>query len=130
MRDFLLSLLPILFVFVAIYKCKGVEEKEIKQSWGLEQGKMLQAIACIGVVIHHLAQQVTNYGTNINILSKVNDWDMKEYRSSWWWLRAEKRDIYAPIVTVDGEIQLQDKNVNRPNGAVRPVVWIKTNPIK
>ena len=66
-------------------------------------------------------------GTNINVLSKDNNWDMKGYRSSWWWLKGEpgKKDIYAPVVTVDGEIRKDEKEVNRPNGAVRPVIWVK-----
>ena len=70
-------------------------------------------------------------GTNINTLSKDNNWDMKGYRSSWWWLRGEdgRKDVYAPIVTVDGEIKTGEKEVNRPNGAVRPVICInKSHP--
>ena len=65
-------------------------------------------------------------GTNINTLSKANEWDMKGYRSSWWWLRGEEgvKDICAPIVTVDGSIDTGHKAVNKPGGAVRPVVWI------
>jgi len=26
---------------------------------------------------------------------------------------------------VDGEIRKDEKEVNRPNGAVRPVIWVK-----
>ena len=65
-------------------------------------------------------------GTNINHLSKDHNWDMKGYRSSWWWLRGDNgvEDIYAPIVTVDGTIEKKEKNVNRPNGAVRPVIRV------
>lgn len=63
-------------------------------------------------------------GTNINVLSKANNWDMKGYRSSWWWLRGEQADITAPIVSVDGAILPDEKFVNKPNGAVRPVVWV------
>lgn len=62
--------------------------------------------------------------TNINEKSKVNYWDTKGYRSSWWWLRGESESITAPIVTVDGEIISDAKYVNKPNGAVRPVVWV------
>lgn len=65
-------------------------------------------------------------GTNTNVMSKYNYWDMKDYRSSWWWLKGaeEAPDIYAPIVTVDGEISVAEKEVNRPNGAIRPVIWV------
>ena len=66
-----------------------------------------------------------NEGTNINSKSKANKWDIKGYRSSWWWLRGENSDILAPIVTVDGEIVIDKKPVNKPYGAVRPVVWVK-----
>jgi len=66
-------------------------------------------------------------GTNINRMSKDNNWDMKGYRSSWWWLRGEagEKSITAPIVSVDGEILLSKKAVNKPGGAVRPVIWLK-----
>lgn len=63
-------------------------------------------------------------GTNLNVKSKVHSWDVKGYRSSWWWLRGDGTDITAPIVTVDGEIMTDKKYVNKPNGAVRPVIWI------
>ncbi len=65
-------------------------------------------------------------GVNINTPSKVNNWDMKGYRSSWWWLRGENTTpcITAPIVTVDGTIVMDEKVVNKPGGAIRPVVWV------
>jgi membrane-bound acyltransferase YfiQ involved in biofilm formation len=67
------------------------------------------------------------YGTNINRPSKANNWDMKNYRSSWWWLKSSSAlpADTAPIVTVDGEILLNTQEVNRPGGAIRPVVWVK-----
>lgn len=65
-------------------------------------------------------------GTNVNIYSKVNYWDTKNYRSSWWWLRGEGwLQLTAPIVSADGDILLDEKYVNKPNGAVRPVVWVR-----
>jgi len=67
-----------------------------------------------------------NKGTNINYASKMNQWDMKGYRSSWWWLRGgEQCSMTAPVVTVDGIVLSDEKYVNKPNGAVRPVVWVK-----
>lgn len=65
-------------------------------------------------------------GVNINTPSKANNWDMKGYRSSWWWLRGENTTpcITAPIVTVDGTIVMDEKVVNKPGGAIRPVIWI------
>lgn len=64
-------------------------------------------------------------GTNINNMSKANMWDMKGYRSSWWWLKGADgyEDVKAPIVTVDGTIG--EKEVNRPGGAIRPVIRIR-----
>lgn len=68
-------------------------------------------------------------GVNINVPSKANNWDMKGYRSSWWWLKgsSEEAEITAPIVTVDGEISMTEKAVNKPGGAIRPVIWVKAN---
>ena len=71
-----------------------------------------------------LTEAAISEGTNVNYRSKVNDWDMKGYRSSWWWLRGDKAEVTAPIVSVDGTILLDEKSVNKPNGAVRPVVWV------
>ena len=66
-------------------------------------------------------------GTNINQMSKASNWDMKGYRSSWWWLRGErgKKDVFAPVVTVDGAVSCSDKEVNRPDGAIRPVIRVR-----
>jgi hypothetical protein len=69
-------------------------------------------------------------GTNVNEMSKANDWDMKGYRTSWWWLRGENTvpDIYGPLVTMDGEIETDTKVVNKPSGAIRPVIWVEVEP--
>lgn len=65
-------------------------------------------------------------GTNINLAGKTNYWDLKGYRSSWWWLRGNNLPAKtAPIVTEDGVIFTDKKYVNKPNGAVRPVVWVE-----
>ena len=66
-------------------------------------------------------------GTNINRASKHHEWDMKGYRSSWWWLRGEpgSRSETAPVVNVDGTIVTDEKEVNRPGGAIRPVIWVR-----
>ncbi|MBQ1311835.1 MAG: hypothetical protein IIY55_08290, partial [Blautia sp.] len=67
---------------------------------------------------------------NINVLSKDHNWDMKGYRSSWWWLRGETgiAKITAPIVTEDGAILTDKKAVNKPNGAVRPLIRVSVTP--
>lgn len=66
-------------------------------------------------------------GTNINDLSKHHEWDMTNVKTSWWWLRGDKdvSALTAPIVTVDGVISLDEKYVNKPAGAIRPVIRVK-----
>jgi len=72
-----------------------------------------------------LTQVAEKNGANINTYSKVNDWDYKDFRTTWWWLRGDETpSITAPIVTVDGTIELDKKYVNRPNGTIRPTVRI------
>ena len=68
-----------------------------------------------------------NRGTNINTLTKFNSWDMKEYRTSWWWLRGAdgQKSLTAPIVTDDGTIEPDKKYVNKPSGAIRPVIHVR-----
>ena len=74
-----------------------------------------------------LTQAAEAKGTNINYLSKANYWDIKSYHSSWWWLKGPEKeaDIYAPIVTVDGVIETGSKVVNKPSGAIRPLILVK-----
>ena len=67
-------------------------------------------------------------GTNINDLSKHHEWDMTNVKTSWWWLRGDNTpSITAPIVTVDGVISPDEKYVNKPGGAIRPVIRVKIN---
>ena len=65
-------------------------------------------------------------GTNTNKITKMHQWDMKGYGSSWWWLKGESgvNEITAPIVNVEGEVVMSEKYVNKPGGAVRPVIWV------
>ncbi len=74
-----------------------------------------------------ITQAAEAKGTNVNHLSKANYWDIKSYDSSWWWLKGTGSvpDIYAPIVTEDGVIKTQEKVVNKPSGAIRPLIYIK-----
>ena len=66
-------------------------------------------------------------GTNNNRIKKLHQWDMKWYASSWWWLRGENTQgqITAPIVETDGSIVTDTKYVNKPGGAIRPVIMVK-----
>lgn len=76
---------------------------------------------------------VTDYaqatGTNANKISKLHQWDMKGYDSSWWWLKGSNIDgeITAPIVEIDGSISENSKYVNKPGGAIRPVLYLTCN---
>ncbi len=64
-------------------------------------------------------------GTNINELSKHHYWDFQSRKTSWWWLRGtDEALLTAPIVTVDGEILVSEKYVNKPGGAIRPVIRV------
>ncbi|MBR6238825.1 MAG: acyltransferase [Lachnospiraceae bacterium] len=73
---------------------------------------------------------VTDYaqatGTNANRISKLHQWDMKGYDSSWWWLKGSNKEgeITAPIVEIDGSIYENKKYVNKPGGAIRPVLYL------
>ena len=73
---------------------------------------------------------VTDYaqatGTNANKISKLHQWDMKGYDSSWWWLKGSNKtgELTAPIVEIDGTISENTKYVNKPGGAVRPVITL------
>lgn len=62
-------------------------------------------------------------GVNINTPSKIDSWDYKDYRTSWWWLRGVEGKT-ADIVSTEGEILPGGKFVNKPNGAIRPVIII------
>ena len=66
-------------------------------------------------------------GTNINDMSKHHEWDMTDVKTSWWWLRGDTgyTGLTAPIVTVDGVISPDEKYVNKPGGAIRPVIRVK-----
>ncbi len=74
-----------------------------------------------------ITEKARRDGTNTNVMSYHNYWGVKGYSSSWWWLRGEtgRSDICAPIVTVDGTISQEEKAVNKPNGAIRPVIRVK-----
>ena len=65
-------------------------------------------------------------GTNINDMSKHNYWDYSSNKTSWWWLRPDDdiASLTAPIVTVDGIISEDEKYVNKPGGAIRPVIRV------
>ena len=70
-------------------------------------------------------------GVNVNVMSKTNHWDFKDNKSSWWWLKNEPdtAGLTAPIVSCDGELLADEKYVNKPQGAIRPVITIKLSDV-
>ena len=65
-------------------------------------------------------------GTNANPASLHIGYFERGYCYSWWWLRGEpgEKSITAPIVDPDGSISVGQKAVNKPSGAIRPVIWV------
>jgi hypothetical protein len=65
-------------------------------------------------------------GTNADRLSHFEIWFDQMYCYSWWWLRGApgEKSITAPIVNMDGSVSMTKKPVNKPSGAVRPVLWV------
>lgn len=63
---------------------------------------------------------------NVNDRSKVNYWDYEDNKVSWWWLKGDETpSVTAPIVNYEGEIVKDEKYVNKPNGAIRPVIVVE-----
>jgi len=78
--------------------------------------------------ILYSTEMAINKGVNNNERSKVHYWDYKDNKASWWWLRPDsytEESISAPIVSVDGELIMDKKYVNKPSGAIRPVIKIR-----
>ena len=69
-------------------------------------------------------------GVNADRVSHDKVWFDRLYCSSWWWLRGEpgQEAVTAPIVEMDGSIRMAERAVNKPRGAVRPMVWVDTGP--
>lgn len=79
------------------------------------------------ILIARCTELALKGGVNTNDLSKANHWDFVDQKASWWWLKDDnpaRVSITAPIVTVDGKIEFDSKYVNKPNGAIRPVITI------
>ena len=65
-------------------------------------------------------------GANADPVTHHKSWYRKGYCYSWWWLRGEKgeRSVTVPIVDQEGNVVTDRKAVNKPDGAIRPVLWI------
>ena len=56
---------PAIFLVIALFKAKVAPKGEIHEDFlSLKQSKMLQGIAAVGIVMHHLVQYITEYGAN------------------------------------------------------------------
>ena len=74
-----------------------------------------------------ITESAKKSGVNSDRLSHYEVWFDKQYCYSWWWLRGASGEvsITAPIVEMDGLIRLSEKPVNKPSGAIRPVIWVE-----
>ena len=75
-------------------------------------------------------QSAIRQGVNADRLSHYDVWFDQQYCYSWWWLKQEEGQcsVTAPIVDMDGSVLADQKPVNKPVGAIRPVVWIRIPP--
>ena len=65
MWDYMLLLFPIAVVGVSFFGCKKAEKGSFEEeAWSRDQGKRIQAIACLCIILHHLTQIISNYGWN------------------------------------------------------------------
>ena len=63
MSDFLLFLYPVTIVSILVAGARRHKTDDfLRSAWSLEQGKALQVFAALMVILHHMAQTVTNYG--------------------------------------------------------------------
>ena len=72
-------------------------------------------------------QSAVRQGVNADRLSHYDVWFDQQYCYSWWWLKQEEgqSSVTAPIVDMDGSVLKDQKPVNKPGGAIRPVVWVQ-----
>ena len=65
-------------------------------------------------------------GTNAEPAIHQSQYFTRGYNYSWWWLRqAEGQEsLTAPFVDIYGSIFPDSKAVNKPRGALRPVIWV------
>ena len=64
MKDLLLLIYPVLMFLLVFWKARLPEKGGENAGFlCLEQTKMIQAGACVGIIIHHMTQQITFYGS-------------------------------------------------------------------
>ncbi len=65
MRDYLLMIYPISLLVLIFAKSKLNRNKTVSSDFiSIGQSKMIQASACIAIILHHITQDVTVYGSS------------------------------------------------------------------
>ena len=66
-------------------------------------------------------------GVNVDRLSHEDVWFNRSYSYSWWWLRGApgEKAITAPIIDLEGQVCPAVRPVNKPSGAIRPVIRVR-----
>ncbi len=92
-------------------------DEEAREIFETDEDRLLQ-----------LCQSASFNGVNESLIWRASQNGEIEYRTTWWWLRRadDKESDMAPFVNVNGIIS--EKEVNRPDGAIRPVIWVKLEP--
>ena len=63
MESLLLCIFPAIVLIIMLIGIKFAPKGSIHEDFmSLQQGKILQGLAAIGIIFHHLTQQITNYG--------------------------------------------------------------------
>ena len=75
MKALILLVYPALWLGAVFFRARIAKHDEGSSSFLLQdQTRMIQAFACIGVVLHHLTQQITSYGVfNKGPVTVLND---------------------------------------------------------
>lgn len=64
MESLLLCIFPAIVLIVMLIGIKFAPKGSIHEDFmSLQQGKILQGLAAIGIILHHLTQEITNYGS-------------------------------------------------------------------
>lgn len=64
MDRYYLLIYPVLLIILSLIHVRVYPKKEFSPSfWNQAQGKNIQAIACLGIILHHLTQRYTTYAT-------------------------------------------------------------------
>ncbi len=63
MSDYLLCIYPVVIIILMLFGAKLAKKKTFHEDFlSLQNAKILQGIAALGVMLHHLTQSITNYG--------------------------------------------------------------------